>query len=63
MGSVNNWIWDPHGGSKVNFTGIEYIVGSFGTLITVIVLIGTYTKMDFDRQLKEMEKDKQNKNK
>ena len=44
----------------MNFTGIEYIVGSFGTLITAIVLIGTYTKMDFDRQLKEMEENKQN---
>ncbi len=45
----------------MNFTGIEYIVGSFGIVITAIVLIGTYTKLDFDRQLKEMEQKKGNK--
>ena len=36
----------------MSFTGIEFIVISFGTIITAIVCIGTYTKIELDRQEK-----------
>ncbi|MDG1990276.1 MAG: hypothetical protein QMB22_04155 [Dehalococcoidia bacterium] len=39
----------------MSLTGIEFIVGSFGTIIFAIVCIGTYTKIELDRQEKELE--------
>jgi hypothetical protein len=44
----------------VSLTGIEFIIGSFGTIIFAIVCIGTYTKIELDKQENEL-KDTKNK--